>query len=210
MKRTRKLALTSLMALGGVSLTACGGDNADNVRIQNPGPAVDAYTYASVQECKDKNQIPDDACDTAQKNALADQQKTATYKEQASCEDVYGPGQCVPRNANNGGGGGGSFWGPLITGFVVGRMLDGGWGGRGMYRDWRDGGYYTSSGGRIFTDYSTGRTRLGSRGFDAPDVMHGPPKTISRASVISRGGFGGRMSSHSFGGEGGFHGGFGG
>ena len=197
MKRTRKLALTSLMALGGVSLTACGDNGADNVRIDNPGPAVDAYTYASLQECKDKNDIPDAACDTAEKNAKDDQTKAAKYDQQASCEDVYGPGQCVPRGANNGGGG--SFWGPLITGFVVGRMLDGGFQGRGMYRDWRDGGYYTSSGGRVFTDYSTGRTRIGQNGFKSPDVMP-PPKAMSRASVISRGGFGGRASSHSFGG----------
>ena len=203
MKRTRKLALTSLMAVGGVSLTACGDNVADNVRIEDQGKAVDAYTYASLQECKDKNEIPDAACDAAEKSAKEDAEKSAKYDQQASCEEVYGEGQCVPRGYNNGNGG--SFWGPLITGFVVGRMLDGGWGGRGYYRDWRDGGYYTSSGGRIWTDYSTGRTRLGSRGFDAPDAATAPIKTMSRASVISRGGFGGRSSSHSFRG-GGSHG----
>ena len=198
MKRTRKLALTGLMAVGGMSLTACGDSAADNVRIENPGPAVDAYTYASLQECKDKNEIPDAACDAAEKNAKDDEKQAAKYDQQSTCEDVYGPGQCVPRGyANNGNG---SFWGPLITGFVVGRMLDGGWGGRGMYRDWRDGGYYTASGGRVFTDYSTGRARIGQNGFHAPDAMHAPPKAMSRASVISRGGFGGRMSGRSFGG----------
>ena len=72
MKRTRKLALTSLMAVGGMSLTACGDQSADNVRIDNPGPAVDAYTYASLQECKDKNEIPDSACESAEKNAKDD------------------------------------------------------------------------------------------------------------------------------------------
>jgi uncharacterized protein YgiB involved in biofilm formation len=201
MKRTRKLALTSLMALGGVSLSACGDNSADNVRIENPGPGVDAYTYASLQECKDKNEIPDTACDTADKNAKDDEKKSAKYDQQATCEDVYGPGQCVPRSQS---GGGGSIWGPLITGFVVGRMLDNSWGGRGMYRDYRSGGYYTSSGGRVYTDYSSGRTRVGSNGFKSPDLV-APSKSMSRASVISRGGFGGRSSSHSFGG-GGSHG----
>ena len=198
MKRTRKLALTGLMAMGGVSLTACGDQGYDNVRILDQGKSQDAYTYASLQECKDKNEIPDTACDAAEKDARDDAAKTAKYDQQASCEEVYGPGQCVPRGYNSGGNG--SFWGPLITGFVVGRMLDGGWGGRGYYRDWRDGGYYTTSGGRMWTDYSTGRTRIGSRGFDAPDVMHGPSKTMSRTGAVSRGGFGGRMGSHSFGG----------
>lgn len=200
MKRTRKLALTGLMAMGGVSLTAC-GDSTPAVADQ--GKAVDAYTYSSLQECKDKNDIPDEACVTAQAKAQEDETKSATYKEQASCEDVYGPGQCVPRSHASGGG---SFWGPLITGFVVGRMLDGSWGGRGYYRDWRDGGYYTTSGGRMYTDYSTGRTQLGSRGFDPPDAATAPNKAISRTGAISRGGFGGRSASRSFSGSRGFGG----
>lgn len=198
MKRTRKLVLTTLMAAGGVSLTACGDNGADNVRIDHPGPTTDAYAYSTVQECKDKNEVPDDACEKAEKNAQDDDKKTAQWNDQASCEDVYGQGQCVPRAAANGNG---SFWGPLITGFVVGRMLDGGWGGRGMYRDWRDGGYYTAGGGRVWTDYSTGRTRIGQKSFDAPDVIRPPEKVMTRSSVISRGGFGGRMASRSYSGR---------
>jgi len=207
MKRTRQLVLTGLMAAGGVSLTAC--DNpADNVRIQDQGKAVDGYTYASVQECKDKHEVPADACEKAEKSAQDDQQKAAKYNDRDTCEDVYGPGQCVPRSAYNNGSG--SFWGPLVTGFIVGRMLDGGWHGRGLYRDWRDGGYYSMSGGRVWTDYSTGRTRIGERGFDAPDAYHAPAREMSRTGAISRGGFGGRMSSHSSFGGGGYHGGWGG
>jgi len=198
MKRSRRLSLTTLMAAGGVSLVACGDNPADNVRIENPGPSVDAWTYQSLQECKDKNEVPDDACVTAQTAALADEKKGPQYDEKATCEEVYGPGQCVPRGASSGSG---SIWGPLVTGFVVGQMMNGGWGGRGYYRDWRDGGFYTSSGGRVWTDYSTGRTRLGSRGFDPPEVL-GPQKVQTRASVISRGGFGGRMSSRSYSGKG--------
>lgn len=198
MKRTRKFALTTLMAAGGVSLAACGDGPADNVRIENPGKSVDAWAYQSLQECKDKNEVPDDACEKADAAAQEDQSKESRYADAKTCEDVYGPGQCVPR----GSGGNGSFWGPLVAGFVVGQMMDGGWGGRGMYRDWRDGGFYTSSGGRLSTDYATGRTRLGQRGFDAPDLYNAPQKVQTRSSVISRGGFGGRMSARSFGGGG--------
>ena len=35
------------------------------------------------------------------------------------------------------------------------------------------------------------------RGFDAPDIARGPEKAITRSSVISRGGFGGRMARRS-------------
>lgn len=194
MKRSKTLALTSLMAMGGVSLTACGDNVADQVRIENPGPSVDAYAYQSLQECKDKNEVPDEACEKAEQQALADQSKAASWNDRKSCEDVYGEGQCVPRQQASGGG---SFWGPLVAGFVVGRMMEGGWGGRGLYRDWRDGGFYSYGGGRVWTDYSTGRTRIGARGFERPDVIRPPEKMMSRSSVISRGGFGGRMSSRS-------------
>ena len=203
MKRSRKLALTSLMAAGGVSLTACGdgGNYWSNVQIDKPGKSTDAYAYTSLQECLDKNEVPDDACQTAQKAALADEKTVANQPDQKSCEDVYGEGQCVPRQQASGG----SFWGPLITGFIVGRALDGGgWGGRGYYRDWRSGGYYTAGGRRIETDYMTGRTRVSARAFDPPDVVR-PERVRTRSSVISRGGFGGRMSS-----SGGRRGGFGG
>ncbi|MBU1377306.1 MAG: DUF1190 domain-containing protein [Alphaproteobacteria bacterium] len=191
MKRTRKLVLTTLMAAGGVSLTACG----DAPAAIDQGKTTDAYAYQSLAECKDKGEVPAEACETAAKNAKDDENAEARYADTKTCEDVYGPGQCVPRSSANGTG---SFWGPLVAGFVVGRMMDGGWGGRGLYRDWRDGGYYTPNGGRVSTDYSTGRARIGQRGFDAPDVGRGPDKAITRSSVISRGGFGGRMSSRSY------------
>ena len=195
MKRTRTIALTTLMAAGGFSLSACGDD--PNVTIDQ-GKAVDAFAYQSLQECKDKNDVPDAACDTAMKKADDEQKAEARYSDSKTCEDTYGPGQCVPRNQ----AGGGSFWGPLVTGFVVGRMLDGGWGGGGMYRDWRGGGNYTRGGGPVYTDYASGRTRVGSRSFDAPDTFRAPEKMTTRSSVISRGGFGGRMSNRSYGGGG--------
>lgn len=192
MKRTRKLALTGLMAMGGVSLTACGDQ--PSVTIADQGRSVDAYAYQSLQECKDKNEVPDDACDTGAKKAKDEEAAEAKYSDNKTCEDVYGPGQCVPRSS----AGGGSFWGPLVTGFVVGQMMNGGWGGGGMYRDWRGGGYYTRGGGPVTTDYSTGRTRIGSRSFDPPDTIRAPERMQTRSSVISRGGFGGRMSSSSY------------
>lgn len=194
MKRSRKLVLTTLMAAGGVSLTACGDNPADNVRIDQ-GPSTEAYTYTSVQACKDENKVPDDACDAAEKKSKDDQNAEARYADSKTCEDVYGAGQCVPRSSASGGG---SIWGPLVAGFVVGRMMDGGWGGRGMYRDYRDGGYYSAGGGRVWTDYSTGGSRIGQRGFDTPDVVRPPEKAMTRSSVISRGGFGGRMSARSY------------
>ncbi len=80
MKRTRKLVLTTLMAAGGVSLTACGDSPAQNVSIDQ-GKATDAYAYQSLQECKDKNEVPDSACDAAEKNAKDDENAEARYAD---------------------------------------------------------------------------------------------------------------------------------
>ncbi|MEO8114878.1 MAG: DUF1190 domain-containing protein [Phenylobacterium sp.] len=201
MKRSRRLVMTTLMATASVSLTACGdggGQHGATVTIDQ-GPPVDAYTYTSVQACRDAGQVPDEACERAETAAASDQDRNGPrFDEQRTCEDVYGQGQCVPR-----GQGGGGVWGPLLAGFVVGRMMDGGWRGTGLYRQDRDGGYYTAWGGRVYNDYTSGRTRIGANGIDPPAaIRQAPPKIQTRTSVLSRGGFGGRMSARSYSGGG--------
>ncbi len=180
MKRSRTIALTSLMAGAGISLTAC--DSPDSI-----GKQVDAVSYASVAECKAAGAIAAKECDTAFAQALADNDKVAPrYEDRQTCEEQYGVSQCVPRNN-------GSFFTPLLTGFIVGQALSnlgGGYRGAPMYRD-RNGDYYGGAGGRISRDYVTGRTRVGSNAFDP--AARAPVRVQSRSSVISRGGFGGSV-----------------
>src|SRR5690606_31560847 len=137
------------------------------------GPEVDAFAYPTRQACFDANQISDDACREAALAAITDHETAAPrYADARTCEAVYGAGQCVPKS-----GQGGSFFTPLLTGFIVGQMLNGGFRGTGLYRDQRDGGYYTGYGGRASTDYATGRTRIGAQGIDPPDAVRSvPPK----------------------------------
>jgi uncharacterized protein YgiB involved in biofilm formation len=198
MKRSRRLVMTGVMCGASVSLVACGDGGTgswDTAPRLNEGAPVDAYTYQSLDACKAANEITDEACEQAQKTALADQDRSGPrFDERRTCEDVYGAGQCVPRSSQGGG-----IWGPLIAGFVVGRMLDGGFRGTGIYRDGRDGGYYTGYGGRVYSDYATGRARVGANAIDPPAaIKQAPPKVQTRTSVLSRGGFGGRMSSQSY------------
>ena len=195
MKRSRSLVFTTVMATAGVSLVACD--------TQGPGilPAptndqVEAWSYRSLEACQAANEIPDAACADGLKAAQTDEAAAAPkFADAKTCEEQHGEGQCVPRSQ----AGGGSIWGPLITGFVVGRMLDGGFRGTGMYRD-RDGGYATGwGGGRLNTDYATGRSRVSANSIDPPDaVRSAPAKVQTRTSVVSRGGFGGRMSERSY------------
>lgn len=200
-KRSASLRLTTMVAGAGLTVAACDSSNPaqwNEVRPQNE--QVEAFQYATLEACKSADQIPDEACDTAYAAAQKDDaQNSPRFGEQASCEDVYGQGNCVPRSSQ----GGGSFWGPLLAGFVVGRMLDGGFDGyrgTGLYRrdDRYGGGYVTGWGGGLGRDYVTGRTTVSRDSFRPPDA-YAPPKAQTRTSVVSRGGFGGGRG-YSFGG----------
>ena len=186
MKRSRTIVLTSLMAGGGIALTACDGDV--------DGKPVDAVSYTSVAECRAAGAIPANQCETAYAQAQkANEANAPRYEDRRSCEEQYGVSQCVPRNN-------GSFFTPLLTGFIVGQALNnfgGGYRGAPMYRD-RFGDYYGGAGGRISRDYVSGRTRIGSNAFN-PNVS-APTRVQSRSAVISRGGFGGGFGGRGFGG----------
>lgn len=207
-KRSTSLKLSTMLA-GATALTLAGCDDPGAQASWDPnrGEQVEAFSYKTLQECKDANEVSDQQCDTTYAAAQKDDQKNAPrYEARASCEDVYGAGNCVPRTEQ----GGGSFFTPLLAGFVIGRMLDGGGGyyrGTGLYRR-GDDGYYSTWGGRLGRDYGTGRTVITRESIDPPDAIRGaPPKIQTRTSVVSRGGFGGgRSYAHS----GGFRGGFGG
>ena len=188
MKRSSSIVLTGLIAGSGISLTACDGDVG--------GKPVDAQSYTSVAECRSAGAIPAVQCDAAFEQAKTDAAKTAPrFEDKQTCEEQFGAAQCEPRNN----GSGGSFFTPLLTGFIVGQALSnmgGGYHGAPMYRG-RDGTFYGGSGYPLSRDYVTGRTRVRTDSFNAPE-MRAPTRVQSRSSVISRGGFGG--SGRSFGG----------
>lgn len=191
MKRSTSLCLTTAMATAGLALSACEQDPVSAV-TREPVPA---YAYQSVDQCKAANEVPDTECETAAAAAAADEANAPRYDERASCEEVYGPGNCVPRNA-----GGSNFFGPLLTGFVIGRMLDGGgspyYRGSGLYRD-RYGDNRTAYGGTLGRDYATGRTTIARSGVDpSPVARQAPPRVQTRSQVVSRSGFGGGSRSY--------------
>jgi uncharacterized protein YgiB involved in biofilm formation len=189
MKRSSRLCLTTAMASAGLALNAC-----DQAANWDSSPAarepVPAFAYQSVDQCKVADEVPDAECDKGAATALADETNAPRYQERASCEEVYGPGNCVPRSA-----GGSNFFGPLLTGFVIGRMLDGGgspfYRGSGLYRD-RYGEYRTPYGATLGRDYTTGRTTIARTGVDpSPVAKQAPPRVQTRSQVVSRSGFGG-------------------
>ncbi len=205
-KRSGSLKLTTMLA-GAASLTLAGCDDHTGGQASwdpNRGEQVQAFSYKTLQECKDAGEVSPQQCEASYAAAQKDdQEKAPRYEARSTCEDVYGPGNCVPRNY-----GGHDVFGPLLAGFVIGRMMDG-YHGTGLYRrdDAYGGGYYSTWGGRLGRDYSSGRTVITRESIDPPDAIRSaPPKVQTRTSVVSRGGFGGGRSYSS----GGFHSSFGG
>jgi uncharacterized protein YgiB involved in biofilm formation len=183
MKRSRVLHVSSLMATASFSLAACGSPQ----RVAAPEPEP-TPVYTSLDECRAANDISDVECDAAQAAAQKAAAETAPrYATQSECEGQWGPSQCQPNNS-----GGGSFFTPLLAGFVVGQMLNGGGyrGGGPMYRD-RNNQYSNGyGGGYAYRDYRTGKTLANGREYG--DVARQAPSRVqSRTTVVSRGGFGG-------------------
>jgi len=179
MKRSRALQLTSLMATVGFSASACGGP-APTAAAPEP-----ALAYTTLDECRAADVIPDTECERAQAAAWSEaEQSSPRYATRAECEGQWGPEQCRPL-------GGGSFFGPLAAGFIVGSLLNGGYRyGGPLYRD-RYGGYSNGfGGGGLYRDYRTGRTYTNLREH-SPAYRSASTRTQSRSPVVSRGGFGG-------------------
>jgi uncharacterized protein YgiB involved in biofilm formation len=205
-KRSRTVVLTTLTALGAASLSACEGDiDESQLSAQQYGPGVDAFPYQSVEECKIDNKVPDSVCEQAQAEALANNNLGAPrFESRNLCEDEFGNGNCYQP------AGGGNFFVPLLTGFVIGQMLDGPSRYRysPLYRSRRQDVYYTGGGyGGGWLYRSGGGYKVGTKAL-APPVS--TPRVQTRSSVVSRGGFGGRAAMSSSSSRGGGWGGRGG
>ena len=119
------------------------------------------------------------ACRDGYAQAMEKMAEAPKYETQATCEDVYGPGACVPRGSVVHDGGGGGWFIPYMMGYMIG----GGFG--------RSTSYYPVFVDRGGTTYAGGYGR-GSI-VSAPSWNGGAPAAAaarSSSSSVSRGGFG--------------------
>jgi uncharacterized protein YgiB involved in biofilm formation len=100
------LGITLIFLFAAILSHFTGGGSAEAVQI-----------YPTVEQCKAQQPAAD--CDKAFAGAQAQHDAQAPhYGNVTSCEDVYGPGQCVPRS-----GAGSSWFIPAMAGFVLGHAL---------------------------------------------------------------------------------------
>lgn len=195
--RRKRSAAAGLTAAGALAmLSGCDGTPDQ----QQFGPPTEVSAFKTVDECVASGAFAKVTCENAQKEAATTDGKAAPrFENKNLCEDQFGSGQCLARND-----GGQSFFVSLLTGFMIGRLLDGsGYRYNGLYRNNRDSRWYTPSGAWLYGGGYGGRGynyQVGSRAVTAPITTQ---RIQTRSSVISRGGFGGRVSARSSGGWGG-------
>ena len=196
-KRSGKVALVAMgMGVSAFALTGC-------------EEKVDAFQFASAEECTVSGEFTEAECTQHFATAQAEHQRVAPrYRSAADCEAEHGAAACQPlaaaqtasagttpgqppqvptEQASSGSG----LWMPLMIGWMMGRSLGGPVATQPLYRSPEAGKARTASGATV-------------------DAKKGPVSVAKNAAarpatgrVMSRGGFGrtgGSYGSRSFGG----------
>ncbi len=191
-KRSRAAGLT---AIGAVSMLAgcSSGPSEEELSRSQFGEATEVSMFRSAAECAAIGEFNLEQCTAAEQTAWNEDPKSAPrFEDQADCEDQFGNGNCRS--------GGTGYFMPIMTGFMIGRLMSGGSRYRyaGLYRDERDDAYYSGSGAWLHKKKSkSGKYLVGSKAF-----MPFTQAVQTRSAIASRGGFGGRASMSRGGGGG--------
>jgi uncharacterized protein YgiB involved in biofilm formation len=209
-RRRKRSAAAGLSAAGAAAmLSACDpAPDLEQVSRERYGAPTEVAAFTGVAECVASGTFTEDQCNEAQRDAWTnDEAQAPRFEDRQTCEEQFGDNACQPRTT-----GGQSFFTPLLTGFMIGQLMDGGrsrYRYSGLYRNNREGIYYHPSGAWLYNGGRGGRGygyQMGSRALATPVTTQ---RIQTRSSVVSRGGFGGRASARG-GGWGGGSRGFGG
>lgn len=196
-RRRKRSQAVGLTAVGAVAmLSGCdSGPSEEELSREMFGPTTEVSMFRNSAECTASGEYDAATCDEAQSTAWnADTNSAPRFEDRSDCESQFGYGNCRT--------GGSGYFMPMMTGFIIGNMLNSGPRYRyaGVYRDQRDDQYYTGSGAWVHSGGRSGtKYKIGSRAFDPVTA----PKIQTRSAIRSRGGFGARASIGRGGGWGG-------
>ena len=160
-----------LLTLMSGTLLLAGCDDHKKSGGQPPASAQQGKMYKDLDACladaTGMEQVT--ACREGYHQALQQMAQVPHYDQRANCEDVYGPGNCVPRDSVVPGGGGGFM--PFMMGYMMGNL-----GGHTVYQP-------------VFIDRGGNALANGSR-ISNPSWSGGAPAAASPSSAVTRGGFG--------------------
>lgn len=181
-KRSR-VAPIALIGAAAFALSACQKDE------------VETRLFANVAECKAAAEdttswMTAEECDKSFADAESEHARTAPrYDSQKLCEEQHG-GACYTQKAS--GGSGSSIFLPLMAGYMMGNMLNGGSRAQPIYQT-KDNKFSTASGSATFNS-NRGATKTSTSAFNpAKSTRAAAPMT--RTSVSKTGGFGSSRTS---------------
>ncbi len=188
-KRSRIAGFTALGLAG--MLAGCGSSPTDEELSRAEwGDAQDVYAFQSVSECAADGRFNTAECTEAEQEAWnLNNQSAPKFESLSDCEDQFGINGCRSQTP---------FFVPLMTGFLIAQATDldldlkkkkNKYKYASLYKDKRDGTYYTGSGGFLYAG-SGNSYKAGTKALDPP----GAPRIMTRGEVSSRGGFGSRAS----------------
>lgn len=179
MKRTKQINLAAMRKATSSKSVALAG----TLLIAGCGGSQEAAIYSNVEQCIGENPNSHLECEKAYDSAITEAERTAPkYNSQRACEMEFGHNQCTQSQSNS------SWFLPALGGFMVGRMMGGGYDyGRpsplfGYRNSWVD----------------ANGTSYGSRSNRHINVSKGAfkPKPAT-ARTLSRGGFGSKIQAKS-------------
>ena len=151
-------------------------------------PKEEVKVVTSVEDCVNNTQLDEQKCEAAYKRALAEAERTGPkYGSRGLCEAEF-------ENCREGGNG---FWMPLMTGFMVGAILnDRDRDYRGYYNPvYRYSRPYSNYYDRLMTADGEVIGRSGKTSYTVDRSSTKPKPTVTR--TVSRGGFGSVASAKS-------------
>lgn len=183
-KRSRKVALVILGAAA-FALAGCRDEEVDASAFPDLKSCTDAATAGGAFSSQD--------CTTALAAAQQLQAETAPrYDSLEVCEEQHGVGACGDEAQVTGTSGGGGIFMPLLAGYLIGSMMS-----RGVAATPAVQPLYKTSDGRFTnaTGSSTYQTNNGTGKLSATQFAKAPTTVgkapMTKATVVSRGGFGG-------------------
>lgn len=195
MKRSRAMRpLTiGLIASSAFALAACKPDAPDT-----------ATAFPDLQSCLAESvranaAVSEADCTTAYAQAVQTNMESAPrYDAMTACEEEHGTGNCQAAESP---GGGGSIFMPLLTGFLLGKMLSGGGLMSQPLYPKKDGGFATPGGQAFGNNRGSAATSAATFAkpattFDKAPISSKPTSGWnSQSNVRSTGGFGGSAVS---------------
>ncbi|XBS69295.1 DUF1190 family protein [Acerihabitans sp. KWT182] len=147
--------------------------------------------YQNSDDCSRANPSMSQQCADAYNNALREAKRTAPkYASRADCVAEFGENQCTQAPAQAGTGAepqqSGGFWMPLMAGYMMGRMMGGGYSQQPLFTSRAPNspanGKFVDAGGRNYGPVASGRS------MNVPKSAMAPKPAMTH--TVTRGGFG--------------------